>query len=57
MNWHCSVYWDHMGFDTRTPAQLETLAMLERQVAIPVTLGKSVDDFAKLAAAINGLSA
>ena len=56
MNWHCSAYWDHMGFDTRTPAQLQTLAMLERQVSIPVTLGKSVDDFAELAAALNGLA-
>ncbi len=56
MNWHCSVFWDHMGFDSRTPAQLETLALLERQVAIPVTLGKSVEDFAALATALNELS-
>ncbi len=56
MNWHCSVFWDHMGFDTRTPAQLETLALLERQIAIPVTLGKSVDEFAALANALNELS-
>lgn len=57
MNWHCSVFWDHMGFDTRTPAQLETLALLEKQVAIPITLGKSVDDFKQLAAALNDLLA
>lgn len=56
MNWHCSVYWDHMGFDTRTPAQLETLALLERQIAIPITLGKSVDEFAALAEALNELT-
>jgi 8-amino-3,8-dideoxy-alpha-D-manno-octulosonate transaminase len=56
MNWHCSVFWDHMDFDTRTPAQLDTLALLERQIAIPVTLGKSVEDFAALADALNGLS-
>jgi len=56
MNWHCSVYWGHMGFDTQTPAQLQTLAMLERQVAIPVMLGKSVEDFTALADALNGLT-
>ncbi len=56
MNWHCSVFWDHMGFDTKTKAQLDTLALLERQIAIPVMLGKSVDEFADLAAALNGLT-
>jgi len=56
MNWHCSVFWDHMGFDTKTQAQLDTLALLERQIAIPVMLGKSVDEFAELALALNGLT-
>lgn len=56
MNWHCSVYWDHMGFDTKTQAQLDTLALLERQIAIPVMLGKPVEDFAELAVALNGLT-
>ncbi|WP_457646897.1 DegT/DnrJ/EryC1/StrS family aminotransferase [Profundibacter sp.] len=56
MNWHCSVFWDHMGFDTKTQAQLDTLALLERQIAIPVMLGKSVDEFAELAVALNGLT-
>jgi len=56
MNWHCSVFWDHMGFDTKTKAQLDTLALLERQIAIPVMLGKSVDEFAELAVALNGLT-
>jgi len=56
MNWHCSVFWDHMGFDTKTQAQLDTLALLERQIAIPVMLGKSVDEFADLAVALNGLT-
>ncbi|MEM6308044.1 MAG: DegT/DnrJ/EryC1/StrS family aminotransferase, partial [Pseudomonadota bacterium] len=57
MNWHCSVFWDHMGFDTRTPAALDTLARLERQVAIPVVLGRSVQDYADLAVALNDLAA
>jgi 8-amino-3,8-dideoxy-alpha-D-manno-octulosonate transaminase len=56
MNWHCSVFWDHMGFDTKTQAQLDTLALLERQIAIPVMLGKSVADFVDLAVALNGLT-
>ncbi|WP_428542214.1 DegT/DnrJ/EryC1/StrS family aminotransferase [Profundibacter sp.] len=56
MNWHCSVFWDHMGFDTKTQAQLDTLALLERQIAIPVMLGKSVDEFTELAVALNGLT-
>ncbi len=56
MNWHCSVFWDHMGFDTKTQAQLDTLALLERQIAIPVMLGKSVEEFAELAVALNGLT-
>lgn len=56
MNWHCSVFWDHMGFDTRSPVALDTLARLERQVAIPVVLGRSVDDYAQLAAALNALA-
>ncbi|AXX97947.1 DegT/DnrJ/EryC1/StrS family aminotransferase [Profundibacter amoris] len=56
MNWHCSVFWDHMGFDTKTQAQLDTLALLERQIAIPVMLGKPVEDFAELAVALNGLT-
>ncbi len=56
MNWHCSAFWDHMGFDTKTKAQLDTLALLERQIAIPVMLGKSVDEFAELAVALNGLT-
>ena len=56
MNWHCSVFWDHMGFDTRTPAAMETLALLERQIAIPVVLGRSVEDYAALADALNALA-
>ena len=56
MNWHCSVFWDHMGFDTRTPAALDTLALLERQIAIPVVLGRSVDDYTALAQALNALA-
>ncbi len=55
MNWHCSVFWDHMGFDTRTPAAMDTLALLERQVAIPVVLGRPVEDYADLAHALNAL--
>jgi len=56
MNWHCSVFWDHMGFDTRTPAAMETLALLERQIAIPVVLGRTVEDYAALADALNALA-
>ena len=56
MNWHCSVYWDHMGFDTRTPAQLDTLALLEKQIAIPVTLGNEPAAYAALAQALNDLA-
>ena len=56
MNWHCSVYWDHMGFDTRTEAALDTQALLLRQIAIPIVLGKSVKDYADLATACEELT-
>ena len=46
-----------MGFDTRTRAQLDTLALLERQVAIPIVLGRPVEDYAALADALNALAA
>lgn len=57
MNWHCSVFWDHMGFDTRTPAALDTLSLLERQVSIPVMLGKSANEYSDLGQAINQIVA
>lgn len=57
MNWHCSVFWDHMGFDSRTDAQLETLALLERQIAIPVVLGRPAADYAALGKALTELAA
>ena len=45
-----------MGFDTRTEAALDTQALLLRQIAIPIVLGKSVKDYADLAAACEELT-
>ncbi|MEZ7813894.1 MAG: 8-amino-3,8-dideoxy-alpha-D-manno-octulosonate transaminase [Paracoccaceae bacterium] len=56
MNWHCSVYWGHMGFDTTTRAALATEALLLRQIAVPVALGKSVQDYANLGAKLQDMA-
>ncbi len=56
INWHCSVYWSHMGFDTKTKAALDTQSLLQRQIAVPIMLGKSVKDYAYLAASCEELA-
>lgn len=57
MRWHCSAYWGHMGFDHQTPAQLAALAKLQRQVAVPIVLGRGVAEYTQLGAALEQAAA
>lgn len=49
MEWHCSYYWDHALDSNQISRSLFTKNILEKSIAIPIWLRKSVNDYEQLA--------
>lgn len=49
MEWHCSYYWDHALDSKQISNSSVTRGILEKTIAIPVWLRKSVNDYEQLA--------
>ena len=48
MEWHCSYYWDHALDSAQISNSLSTKKILEKSIAIPIWLRKTVNDYEKL---------
>ena len=49
MEWHCSYYWSHALNSTQISKSLVTKNILEKCIAIPIWLRKSIEDYEQLA--------
>ena len=48
MRWHCSYYWEHCLSQEQINNSMKTKALLDRSIAIPISLNKTVDFYAQL---------
>lgn len=53
IEWHCTAFWDHALEDHEWRSSLPTRELLERSIAIPIWLKRSVSDYETLAEGIN----
>jgi 8-amino-3,8-dideoxy-alpha-D-manno-octulosonate transaminase len=55
MRWHCAYYWKHLINMSDEIGVEKAQKKLEKQIAIPISLKKNVDDYEKLGDEINKL--
>ena len=55
MEWHCSAYWGHALNENQVEHSKKTLKILETQIAIPILIKRSENEYIKLAETIVGI--
>ena len=55
MEWHCSAYWGHALNENQVEHSKKTLNILETQIAIPILIKRSENEYIKLAETIVGI--
>ena len=52
IEWHCAYYWDHI-FNQADIAKMEkSKKLLEEYIAIPITMGMSIEQYQDIAVSI-----
>ena len=49
MEWHCAAFWDHALPSDQVARSLSTKNLLDKTIAVPIWLRKTVEDYEKLA--------
>tara|TARA_Y100000589_G_scaffold19013_2_gene15795 strand:- start:476 stop:1612 length:1137 start_codon:yes stop_codon:yes gene_type:complete len=49
MEWHCSYFWPHALTESQINASKKTFDILKKQIAIPIMLKRSLEEYEKLA--------
>ena len=52
VEWHCAYYWDHIFNQTEILKLQKSKNLLEEYIAIPISLGKSTEQYRDLATSI-----
>ena len=56
MEWHCSYFWNHALSKDQVEKSKETFKLLNKTVAIPIWLKRSVNEYSELANLINNVT-